>query len=62
MRLYPAIDIIEGKTVRLEQGRYDRKLTLTDQYVLDLRPDAARLLDRRVALALAILLDTGESR
>lgn len=27
MRIYPAIDLIEGKTVRLEQGRYDRKLS-----------------------------------
>ena len=27
MRIYPAIDLIEGKTVRLEQGRYDHKLS-----------------------------------
>lgn len=27
MRIYPAIDLIGGKTVRLEQGQYDRKLS-----------------------------------
>lgn len=43
-------------------GEYNRKLTLTDQYLLDLRRDPMRLLDRRVTLALAILLDTGEAR
>ncbi|MBD3296660.1 MAG: 1-(5-phosphoribosyl)-5-[(5-phosphoribosylamino)methylideneamino]imidazole-4-carboxamide isomerase [Candidatus Omnitrophica bacterium] len=26
MRIYPAIDLIGGRTVRLEQGRYDREL------------------------------------
>ncbi|MBX3729365.1 MAG: hypothetical protein KF858_09290 [Candidatus Sumerlaeia bacterium] len=43
-------------------GKFDRKLTLTDQYLLDLRGDPRHLLDRRVALAAAILLDTGEAR
>ncbi|MFQ5952780.1 MAG: 1-(5-phosphoribosyl)-5-[(5-phosphoribosylamino)methylideneamino]imidazole-4-carboxamide isomerase [Candidatus Omnitrophota bacterium] len=27
MKVIPAVDIIEGKTVRLEQGKYDRKLS-----------------------------------
>ncbi len=43
-------------------GFYDRKLTLTDQYVLDLRGDSHHLIDRRVSLAMSILLDTAESR
>lgn len=43
-------------------GKYDRKLTLTDQYTLDLRGDPGHLVDRRVTLAMSILLDTGESR
>lgn len=43
-------------------GKYDRQLTLLDQYTLDLRDDRSRLLDRRVALALSILLDSAESR
>lgn len=43
-------------------GRYDRLLKVRDEYLLDLRGDPQRLLDRRVALAMAILLDTGEMR
>lgn len=43
-------------------GKYDRKLTFTDQYMLDLQGDPERLVDRRVTLAMSILLDTGESR
>ena len=43
-------------------GEYNRKLTLTDQYVLTLDQDPHFLVDRRVVLALAILLDTGEGR
>lgn len=43
-------------------GIYNRKLTLTDQYLLDLRADTMRVLDRRVALAMAILLDSAEGR
>ena len=37
MKIIPAIDLINGKTVRLEQGKYDRKLSY------DIDPvDAAR--------------------
>lgn len=43
-------------------GRFDRKFTLLDRYVLDLSADAAGTLDRRVALALGVVLDTGERR
>ncbi|MEO8377212.1 MAG: hypothetical protein ABI579_06035 [Candidatus Sumerlaeota bacterium] len=44
-------------------GEYNRKLlTIADQYVLDLREDRHMLIDRRVALSLAILLDTAEYR
>ncbi len=43
-------------------GEYNRKLTLTDQYLLDLRNDPYYLVDRRVGLALAILLDSAEGR
>ncbi|HZP57712.1 MAG TPA: hypothetical protein VFC53_09175 [Dehalococcoidia bacterium] len=45
-----------------EAGAFNRKLSIADKYVLDLTSDRARLLDRRIALALAILLDTGEAR
>lgn len=43
-------------------GEFNRKFTLLDRYVLDLTADPHRALDRRVALALGIMLDTGERR
>jgi hypothetical protein len=43
-------------------GEFNRKFTLFDRYVLDLSHDATRSLDRRVAIALGVLLDTGERR
>src|SRR2546428_3794905 len=43
-------------------GEFNRKFTLLDRYVLDLSADPARTFDRRVALALGVMLDTGERR
>jgi hypothetical protein len=43
-------------------GEFNRKFTMLDRYVLDLSGDHDRLLDRRVALALGVMLDTGEGR
>ncbi len=43
-------------------GEFNRKATLLDKYVLDLSSDPQRSLDRRVALALGVMLDTGERR
>ena len=43
-------------------GEFNRKFTLLDRYVLDLTGDPHRHLDRRVALALGVMLDTGERR
>lgn len=43
-------------------GKFDRQFTLLDRYVLDMRADSAGHLDRRVALALGVMLDTGERR
>jgi hypothetical protein len=40
----------------------DRKFKLRDQYVLDLSGDTERMLDRRLAIALAIGLDTLQNR
>jgi uncharacterized protein YxjI len=50
--------LIEGKTV----GSLNRKLKLRDSYVLDLSGDTARRLDRRLAIAIAIGLDTLQNR
>jgi hypothetical protein len=43
-------------------GAFDRKMTVFDRYVLDLQRDRHRKLDRRVAIALGVMLDTGEGR
>jgi uncharacterized protein YxjI len=49
-------------TTTAQFGEFKRKLTILDRYVLDLSPDRGRALDRRMALALAVMLDTGERR
>jgi len=43
-------------------GEFNRKFTLLDRYVLDLSADTARTFDRRIAVALGVMLDTGERR
>jgi hypothetical protein len=43
-------------------GEFQRKLTILDRYALDMRADANRNVDRRLALALGVVLDTGERR
>jgi uncharacterized protein YxjI len=43
-------------------GEFNRKFTLFDSYVLDLSADVGHVLDRRVALGLGVMLDTGERR
>lgn len=43
-------------------GEFNRRLTFLDRYVLDLTADDGRELDRRVAVAMGVLLDTGERR
>jgi len=43
-------------------GEFNRKFTIFDRYALDLKADPQRTFDRRVALALGVMLDTGERR
>jgi uncharacterized protein YxjI len=43
-------------------GTFNRKFTIRDKYVLDMTPDEHIILDRRIALALGVMLDTGERR
>jgi len=43
-------------------GQFNRRMTVLDKYVLDLTFDPGRTLDRRIAVALGIMLDTGEYR
>jgi uncharacterized protein YxjI len=43
-------------------GEFNRKFTLLDRYVLDLGADREEHLDRRIGLAIGVMLDTGERR
>lgn len=43
-------------------GEFNRKFTLFDRYILDMTADPQHLVDRRIALALGVMLDTGERR
>jgi len=43
-------------------GEFKRKFTILDRYVLDMSADPERRMDRRIALALGVMLDTGERR
>lgn len=43
-------------------GRLDRKFTILDRYVLDFSADVTGHFDRRVGLAIGMMLDTGERR
>ena len=52
-------DILAGDRVI---GKMDRKFQLRDRYVLDLSGDPEQVLDRRLAIALAIGLDTLQNR
>jgi hypothetical protein len=46
----------------ITRGEFNRNFTLFDRYVLDLSRDRPRMVDRRLAIALGVLLDTGEHR
>ena len=43
-------------------GEFNRKFAILDRYALTMSGDPGRTLDRRVALALGVMLDTGERR
>jgi hypothetical protein len=43
-------------------GVFNRKYTFRDRYVLDLTQDPERTFDRRLAVAIGVMLDTGECR
>ncbi len=43
-------------------GEFNRKFTLLDRYVLNISHDPDHIFDRRMAVALGVLLDTGEKR
>jgi hypothetical protein len=43
-------------------GTFTRKRSITDKYLMDLNDDRARRFDRRLAVAMGVLLDTAEAR
>jgi uncharacterized protein YxjI len=43
-------------------GEFQRKFTILDRYALDMKADANRNIDRRLAIAVGVVLDTGEKR
>lgn len=43
-------------------GEFKRKFTILDRYVLDMSADPQQRMDRRIAIALGVMLDTGERR
>lgn len=49
-----------GETQTL--GEFNRRFTMFDKYVLDMSADRDHALDRRMAVAMGVLLDTGERR
>jgi hypothetical protein len=53
--------ILEGNTEQII-GEFNRKFTILDRYVLDMSADTQEYLDRRIALAIGVMLDTGERR
>ncbi|TAD78049.1 MAG: hypothetical protein EA001_08505 [Oscillatoriales cyanobacterium] len=53
--------ILQGDSDR-QIGEFNRKFTLLDRYVLDMSADPHHHIDRRIALALGVMLDTGEGR
>lgn len=53
--------IIHGETKQL-LGGFNRQFTIRDRYVLDMTADQERYLDRKIAIALGVMLDTGERR
>jgi uncharacterized protein YxjI len=56
------LHVVDDAGVEQQVGTFNRKLSFGDKYKLDLTADPDRRLDRRIALATGILLDTGEAR
>jgi hypothetical protein len=53
--------IVQGNSDRVI-GEFNRNFTILDRYVLDMSADQQHILDRRIAIAIGIILDTGERR
>lgn len=51
--------ILQGGT-DIQIGEFNRKATILNHHVLDLKGDPKQSIDRRIALALGVMLDSGE--
>ncbi len=56
----PTNFVILQRDTDVQIGEFNRKLTILNHHVLDLKGDPHRSLDRRIALALGVMLDSGE--
>lgn len=56
----PTIFLILQGDADNQIGEFNRKATILNHHVLDLTADPSRNLDRRIALALGVMLDSGE--
>lgn len=62
LRTNPILIVPESDGIAIARGEFNRNFTLFDRYVLDLTRDHPRMIDRRLGVALGVLLDTGEHR
>ena len=53
--------IVQGSEENI-LGQFNRNFSIMDRYVLDMSRDYTRSIDRRIALAIGVMLDTGERR
>lgn len=53
--------ITDGNGVQI-LGEFNRTMSIMDRYVLDMSRDTSRHVDRRIALAIGVMLDTAEKR
>ena len=56
------VHVIDEGGMEKPIGAFNRKFSIGDKYALDLSDDPQQALDRRIAIALGIMLDTGEAR
>lgn len=56
------MNFVYKTTDLIDFGTFNRKQTIADKYILDLSNDPDRIYNRRVCVALGVLLDTGERR
>lgn len=54
--------IFQDPQGKVNVGIFNRSFTILDRYVLDMSQDAGKRIDRRLAMAMGVMLDSGERR